>query len=94
MDVLPRYLYRIPVARGVFRALERRYQAATGRCFDYGRAFWTPPLPAQVALAVERGQIEARLGLEALVSLTDHDSIQASIQLQVLDSAREVPVSL
>src|SRR5262249_50280406 len=33
------------------------------------------------------------LGVEALISLTDHDEIEACLQLQVLDSARPVPVS-
>jgi hypothetical protein len=94
MAPLPRYLSRIPVIRGVFRVLEQRYQSVTGKPFDYSRAFWTPPLPAQEAFAVERGQIEDVLGLEALVSLTDHDNILASTRLQLLESARGMPVGL
>ena len=94
MAPLPRYLRRLPVIRSVFRILEQRYRAATGKTFDYKRAFWTPPLPAQEALAVERGQIEDVLGLEALVSLTDHDNIVASTRLQLLESARGMPVGL
>ena len=91
---LQRYVSRIPIARTVFRVLEERYRLATGRPFDYLRACWTPPLPAHVAYAVERDQIENGLGLASLVSLTDHDNILAGTRLQVLESARGIPVSL
>ncbi len=94
LRLLPRYVRRIPVVRSVFRALEERYRAVTGRPFDYGCAFWTPPLPAQEALSLERGQIEGVLGLAPLVSLTDHNNIVANTRLQVLGRARGIPVSL
>jgi len=94
MAPLPRYVHRLPVARSVFRTIEERYRLATGRPFDYRRAFWTPPLPPRAAFAAERRQIEDVLGVAALVSLTDHDSIEAGARLRVFDSAREAPVSL
>ena len=84
----------IPIASRLFRLIEERYLAFTGRTFDYSRAFWTPPLPPQAALAAERSQIEERFGLAALVSLTDHDNILASTRLRVLEGERELPVSL
>jgi hypothetical protein len=74
--------------------LEERYQALTGRPLEYGRLYWTPPLPPQAALALERNQIEEGLGLAALVSLTDHDNTQASTQLRVLESESNLPLSL
>jgi hypothetical protein len=43
---------------------------------------------------LERNQIEQRLQLDALVSLTDHDSIEAPLSLHVLDLCRDIPVSL
>jgi hypothetical protein len=43
---------------------------------------------------LERDQIEGRLGLAALVSLTDHDNVQASTRLQLFGGAGRVPVSL
>ncbi|MEN6532805.1 MAG: hypothetical protein ABFD89_04030 [Bryobacteraceae bacterium] len=91
---LPKYVRRIPVVRSLFHALEKRYEGATGRQFDYARAFWTPPLSALESLALEQGQIENDLGLAALVSLTDHDNIHAGMRLGALESAREIPVSL
>ncbi len=89
-----RYVPRVPIAGRVFRLLEERYRSITGRTFDYQRAYWTPPLPPQSALDLERCQIEDKLALAPLVSLTDHDNIHASSRLRVLESSREMPGSL
>jgi hypothetical protein len=94
LESLPRYVRRAPILRHAVRALEERYRKNTGNPVDYSRAFWTPPLPACHALQLEQGRIEDGLGLTALVSLTDHDNIQAGARLQLLDSARGVPLSL
>ncbi len=48
---------------------------------DFSRAFFTPPLTPESAVALERQQI-ANLGLAPLVSLTDHDNIEAGIEIQ------------
>jgi hypothetical protein len=60
---------------------------------DFSRAYWTPPLSPASALQLERGQI-TKLDLQALVSITDHDNIEAGVSLQVGASAAEVPISL
>jgi hypothetical protein len=91
---IPRYARQVPGASRLFRLIEERYLAFTGRSLDYDRAFWTPPLPPQAALALERNQIEEGLNLSALVSLTDHDNITASTRLRVLEGERDLPVSL
>ena len=59
----------------------------------FSRAYWTPPLSPASALRLERGQIEG-IGLQPLVSLTDHDDIEAPMALQVTASRAEAPVSL
>ncbi|MFB3778928.1 MAG: hypothetical protein ACE141_15020 [Bryobacteraceae bacterium] len=91
---IPRYVRHVPIVSRLFRLIEERYLAFAGRAFDYTRAFWTPPLPPQAALAAERSQIEEKLGLAALVSLTDHDNILTSARLSVLERERKLPVSL
>ena len=42
----------------------------------------------------ESRQIETALGIKALVSLSDHDDINAGMQLRVLSGGSEVPVSV
>ena len=73
---------------------------AEDRCFrcsgmrpDYRRSFWTPPLTPRLAFDLERTQIENKLQLPALVSLSDHDEISAPLLLRALPSAGAIPVS-
>jgi hypothetical protein len=60
---------------------------------DFGRAWWTPPLAPAAALRLERAQI-AGLGLRPMVSLTDHDDIEAGLSLGVANSPAEVPLAV
>ena len=48
--------------------------------------------PAQ-AVGLESGQIED-LGLEPLVSLTDHDNIDAALELRATLEGRRTPISV
>lgn len=59
---------------------------------DFLRANWRPPLQPRMAYDLERRQIQ-RLGLAALVSITDHDSIDAPLLLRSVPSIRHIPVS-
>jgi len=83
MSFLPRHAYRIPVVSGIIRKHERTFLYRMGRELDYNRAWWTPPLPAADAFRLETKQIRD-LGLAPMVSITDHDSIDAGRQLQLL----------
>jgi hypothetical protein len=78
----------------MLRWLERRSVEYTGIRPDYARSYWTPPLTPKLAFDVERAQIEEKLQLPAMVSLTDHDDIQAPLLLRSLTSARQIPVSV
>jgi hypothetical protein len=61
---------------------------------DVSKFWWTSPLSAGQALSLERSQIEEKLGVPALVSISDHDNIEAPTQLQFLESNERVPVSV
>lgn len=66
-----------------------RCHRTTGIALDFDRAYWTPPLCEQLAWQLEAGQIQS-LGLRPLVSLSDHDSIQAA---SLLRPSLDVPIS-
>jgi len=89
LSFLPRYLHHVP---GVSQIVSR-YEGGPRPAVDFSRAYWTPPLTPASALRVERQQI-AKLGLRPMVSLTDHDNIEAGLALQVTADSREVPVSV
>jgi len=85
LNFLPRYLHYVPGVSQVVSRYERGPKPV-----DFGRAWWTPPLTPACAHRLERDQI-ATLGLEPIVSLTDHDNIEAGLALQV---SHNVPVSV
>jgi hypothetical protein len=83
-----------PVLQPIMRWAERRSEEKTGIRPQYARSYWTPPLTPKLAFDLEEKQIENLLQLPALVSLTDHDDIQAPMLLRTISSARHIPVSL
>lgn len=89
LSFLPRYLHLVP---GLSQ-LADHYQRGPVPQVDFSRAYWTPPLTPASALRLERTQI-ANLGLRPLVSLTDHDNIEAPMALQVSSRAGETPLSV
>src|SRR5579884_3621593 len=88
LSFLPRYLRQIPGVSHVVRGYERGPKPV-----DFARAYWTPPLSPVSALRLEEAQIAA-MGLRPLVSLTDHDNIEAPMSLQVTEDPHQVPVSV
>jgi len=84
---------RVPVLSMAIRRGERRYRELHGTDLDLSRGWWTPPLGAHEAWELEKSQVTG-LDLDAFVSLTDHDDIEAPISLQVLQECSGAPVSL
>ena len=82
------------VLQPLMRWAERRCLRTSGIRPDYARSYWTPPLTPRLAFDLERRQIEEKLQRDAMVSLTDHDDIQAPLLLRSLPLARQVPVSV
>ncbi len=88
------YASRHRVLRGALAAQERRAKNKSAIQIDFWKGYWTPPLPPLAAFQLEQNQIENVLGLNGMVSITDHDSIEAPMLLRVVPEARRVPVSL
>lgn len=79
--------------RRLMQRLEKRSEANHGVRVDYRLSYWTPPMPPKQAFDLESRQIEA-LGLAPLVSLSDHDTIQAPLLLRSVMDDRHSPISL
>jgi hypothetical protein len=82
------------VLQPVMRWAERRCRRLTGIDPNYARSYWTPPLTPSLAFDLERRQIEEKLQLPGLVSITDHDDIQAPMLLRTVAGSRHIPVSV
>jgi hypothetical protein len=87
LSFLPRHLHHVPGISQVVSHYER------ARRVDFARAWWTPPLSPASALDLERNQL-AGLGLRPMVSLTDHDDIEAGLALGVTADSADTPVSV
>lgn len=79
--------------RWVLRDISRDHNGQGGFELDLNRSWWTPPLTAREAFELERSQVR-ELGLLPLVSITDHDDIEAPMSLQALDGGRRIPISV
>lgn len=90
---LPAYIAKFPIGSYILEREVGRLHLYEGRIFDFNKFYWTPPLSPQEALALETSQIE-KLGLAALVSLSDHDNIEAGLQLKVLAETPGAPISV
>ncbi|HEX5226766.1 MAG TPA: hypothetical protein VFW44_03615 [Bryobacteraceae bacterium] len=93
LDFIYHAASREPILAAVIRRGEAAYQRNHGEALDLARGWWTPPLGAHDAWMLEKSQIED-LGRDAIVSLTDHDNIDAPVSLQVLDECRGTPISV
>jgi hypothetical protein len=90
------FIHAMFVAMPGLKKLFNHYQARSSRHgiqLDFERANWRPPLQPRMAYDLESKQIQ-RLGLNSLVSITDHDTIEATLLLRAVPSSRHIPVSL
>jgi hypothetical protein len=90
LSFIPHYARRIPVVSRFYKSEMERY----GKTIDFSRAWWTPPVTARQVFEMETLEVESRLGLPAIVSITDHDDITAGLWLQSLDSQGRIPISV
>ncbi len=88
------YAARYWPLRKLLATQERRAQYESAITVDFCKGYWQPPLPPIAVFELEKNQIEQSLGLESMVSLTDHDNIEAPMLLRVVPEARRVPVSV
>src|SRR5262245_20817505 len=90
---VPAIAQRIPVVAPLFRRGLAAYERTHGHPLDFSQAYWRPPLRPADVIASEREHIERRFDCGALVSLTDHDTIEGPRCLRATGRL-EVPMSV
>jgi hypothetical protein len=93
LDFLANFGNQYPVLRPIMARLERRSAGLHNVPINYARSYWTPPMTPKLAFDLESRQIQ-KLGLQSMVSITDHDNIKAPMLLRSVPSARQIPVSV
>jgi len=93
LDFLANLGNQYPIIRPLLSRLETRSEGLHGIRVNYAASYWTPPMTPKLAFDLESKQIE-KLGMDSMVSLSDHDTIQAPMLLRTVPSARQIPVSV
>ena len=95
MAVVPAYLDRIPLVAPLVRRELRAYEQRNQEAVDFSKGWWCPPVDAAGVLASETAQIRDKLALHPIVSITDHDGIDAPLVLRAAGPASgDVPLSV
>lgn len=92
MTFAHKFLALLPGLQHLFAHYDRKSRSH-GLELDFVRGHWRPPLVPAMAYELEAAQI-GQQGLQALVSVTDHDTIAAPQLLRNVPSSRGIPVSL
>ena len=93
LDFLANLGSQYPIIRPLLSRLETRSEAKHGIRINYAASYWTPPMTPKLAFDLESRQI-SNLNLASMVSISDHDTIQAPMLLRTVPSARQIPVSV
>jgi hypothetical protein len=93
LDFVPQLGASIPIVARHFARSLAAYEREHGRPLDLHDYFWRPPLTAGAVIASECRHIEDRFECAALVSLTDHDTMEGPRRLRA-EGHDEVPLSV
>lgn len=93
LDFVPHYAEKLPIISYFWNKERDKYLIKKGKEIDFAGAFWSPPLNAQEVYNIEKNQINAA-GINALVSLSDHDSIDANLKVNEQTENAKAPISL
>lgn len=93
LDFVPHYAEKIPIIAYFWEKERVKYIEREGKPINFSTAFWQPPLTAQEVYGLEKKQLNDN-GLEGLVSISDHDSIDANLKLNETTANTHAPISL
>jgi hypothetical protein len=93
LDFVPHYAQKLPIISYFWKKERDRYLEKEGRSIEipFSTGYWSPPLTAHGVYNIEKEQINGA-GLDALVSLSDHDSIDANLKIN--EETETAPISL
>jgi hypothetical protein len=93
LDFVPVYADKLPIISYFWNKEREGFLEREGKAPDFSTAYWSPPLTPQGVYNIEKSQIN-QAGLDAVVSITDHDSIGANLQVNETIENGQAPISL
>jgi len=93
LDFVPVYAEKLPIIAYFWKKERQGFFEREGKYPDFSTAFWSPPMSAASVYDIEKKQING-VGLNALVSITDHDCIDAVMEVNEDAGNARPPISL
>ena len=93
LDFVPHYAAKLPIIAYFWKRERQKYLEREGKFPDFSNGYWSPPLTPQEVYNLEKEQIN-NAGLEAITSLSDHDSIDANLKVNEQTENEKAPISL
>lgn len=93
LDFVPYYAETLPIVKYFWEREKKNYIEREGKSWDFSTAYWSPPLKPIDVYNIEKKQINDA-GLEAVISITDHDSIDGFAQVHEQNETAAAPISL
>lgn len=94
LDFIPYYAAKIPVVSYFWEKECRRYLEREGKSLpNFTTGYWSPPLTGSEVYESEKEQMN-RAGLDAIVSITDHDCISANLEINEKIANDTAPISM
>ena len=93
LDFVPLYADKLPIISYFWHKERESYFQREGKYPDFSTNYWSPPMTPKMVYEIEKTQIN-EAGLEAITSITDHDSIDANLQICETTANEQAPISL
>ncbi|CAN5397582.1 hypothetical protein BH20ACI1_BH20ACI1_05590 [soil metagenome] len=93
LDFVPHYADKLPIISYFWNKERIKYTKREGKPPDFSSGYWSPPLTPQEVYNLEKKQMN-EVGLDAVASITDHDSIDANLKICETTANEQAPISL
>lgn len=93
LDFIPFYAEKLPIINYFWRKQNKTYQQDDSINPDFSTGYWMPPMTETEVFDIEKQQIN-KAGLDAIVSITDHDNIEANLKIGETTPNETAPISM
>ena len=93
LDFVPVYAEKLPIINYFWQRERAKYEEREGKGFNWETAYWSPPMTEKDVYSIESEQISS-LGIKPIVSITDHDNVEANLRICEHTPNEVAPISL
>jgi len=93
LDFVPYYASQFPIVSWLFEQQSRTFERANGKAPNFNLGHWEPPLTGIQLFDSESESLHS-LSLSSIISITDHDSISANLEVNESIDNDLAPISL